>query len=289
MAEKSTDRPSVQSVNGNTELVQKIRSLESRIQELEARLPSVRCALLHRGFHIQTENPLDRVLLPPDPAHLPDYLRLLRRYSFRLLLRDVIAHKRSFHLEDLLHYCSKPKALWYVHQLELMGLVQCLGEQHWQLRAANPVLSFGETLEWYVAQVLEWEFAIPASWSVSIRQLTNGGDFDVLGVVDGRLLYVETKSSPPKNIHMEVVEGFARRLHALRPQLTIFLVDTHLRMEDKINKMLRAALFPSASSMPRTLALSRRVFRLAPGIYAMNTKPEIRKNLALCLRDALSG
>ena len=273
----------------STEILSRLQALEDRLRNLESQVPSVSRALLHRGFRVTSENSLEHVLLPADPDDLPDYLRLLKRYSFRLLLRDLIVHQRAFTLDQLVHYCSMPKARRYVAVLQRMRIVEQISSDSWALLSPTPIFSFGATLEWFVAQVLIHDFGVPASWNVSVSHLANGGDFDVLGVLDGRLLYVETKASPPRNLHIDVVQGFVQRLRTLRPDMAIFLVDTHLRLEDKINKMLRAALRTVQPFQATTVRLARGVFRLAPGVYAINSKPEIKKNLALCIRDFLAG
>ncbi len=66
-----------------------------------------------------------------------------------------------------------------------------------------------------------------------------GGDFDVIAAAEGKLVYLELKSSPPKNLTVAEVGAFFDRLQVLRPDLALFVVDTALRLSDKILPMLR--------------------------------------------------
>ena len=61
-----------------------------------------------------------------------------------------------------------------------------------------------------------------------------GGDYDVLSWVERNLLYLEVKSSPPKHIEGIEIGAFLDRIEALMPNFAILLVDTELRMKDKL-------------------------------------------------------
>ena len=272
-------------------VVSRAQHAESALEEIRLALPLPENILRQRGFRVLKANPVEHLLVPHDPQAVELYLRLLRRYSFRLFLRDAIRMRRDLTPEKLTHYCSARKARVYLEALAQMGLANPDGTGTWQLAASPSVRSFGDTLEWYVAQVLRRELAVPASWCVSLKDLERGGDFDVIGVFEGALLYVETKSSPPKNVHMDVISGFVGRIQVLRPDMAVLLMDTHLRMEDKINKMLRAAYRESLDTkdLPRTVGIARGVFRFGPGLYACNSKPDIRKNLLKCFQDYLQS
>jgi len=103
---------------------------------------------------------------------------------------------------------------------------------------------------------------------------------------------VETKSSPPKNIHQDVIAGFLNRINILQPDLAIFLVDTHLRLEDKINQMFKWELESrsgenfSRPTVPQRLR--KGVFHLGRDLYVINSKPDLTVNLRTCLRYFLN-
>jgi len=119
---------------------------------------------------------------------------------------------------------------------------------------------------------------------VEVQDLSPGGDFDVLAEVDHRLVYVEVKSSPPKGIHLPNVKGFLTRVKSLSPDLALFLVDTHLRMEDKINVLFQQAkgLFPE--EIESVQRVTRGVFQLGKRILTLNTKPNLVNNIRVCLK-----
>lgn len=248
---------------------------------------AIRTIISQRGLRYAGDSPLDNVLLPyplSDDA-CEEYLRFLKRYSFRLLLRDVIKFRTGFRAEDLLHYCSPRKASRYVAYLLRAGVI-CRGEGNTFCLRNQAVYSFGDTLEWYVAQLFAREFAGTVAWDLKVYDLPAGGDFDVVALLGGLLVYVETKSSPPKNIHQPVVEAFFARIEALAPDVAIFLVDTHLRLADKINKMVRYE-FRRRGGGQGAIALSclrRGVYAAASGLFIINSKPDLALNLRLCLR-----
>ena len=66
-----------------------------------------------------------------------------------------------------------------------------------------------------------------------------GGDLDVVAAAEGRLLYLEMKSSPPKHLAQDEVAAFFRRVRALRPHVAIFVMDTALRLSDKVSPCSR--------------------------------------------------
>lgn len=247
----------------------------------------IRTIINQRGLRYAGDSPVESVLLPAsqDPAALEEYLRYLKRYSFRILLRDVIKCRASFCAQDLLHYCSPRKAQRYLDYLQRAAIVEPTGTDSFRLRN-TAVYSFGDTLEWYVAQVFAHAFAATVAWDVKVYDLPAGGDFDVIATLGNLLIYVETKSSPPKNIHQPAVAAFFDRLEALAPDVGIFLVDTHLRLADKINKMVRHELKRRAGDRDGVglVQLRRGVYAASPGLFVINSKPDLTLNLRLCLR-----
>src|SRR5207302_1829795 len=82
------------------------------------------------------------------------------------------------------------------------GLEARVGRGAYRLRDAR-ISSFGGTLEWYVAEVLVREFGCAATWGLRIPRATHGGDYDVVACAEGEVIYVETKSAPPRQIIQE--------------------------------------------------------------------------------------
>lgn len=271
------------------EVLKRLQDLEERVSELEQRLQtSVIDILRQRGFVVDSFNPVAQVLLPHPRSgdRVERYCHLLHRYSFRILLRDVIRFRAGFRIEDLLHYCSQRKARRFVKDLVSLGIVEESGPGRYRLRNQQAT-SFGDTLEWYVAQTFEREFASPAVWGVKLRALESGGDYDVVARLGQHLVYVETKSAPPRNIEQPAITGFLKRLDDLQPDLAIFLEDTHLKMEIKINLMFESEREsqPGAGWLsPETKMLRRGVFQAGRRVFIINSKPSIIHNLRVCLR-----
>src|SRR5213076_3600199 len=150
------------------------------------------------------------------------------------------------------------------------------------------ISSFGGTLEWYVAHVLACEFGCAATWGLRIPHAAHGGDYDVLACVEGEVVYVETKSAPPRQIVQEEVGAFLDRVDTLRPDLALFLVDTTLRMRDKLVPLFAAETARRALAW-ETTRLERELWRVGPEVYLLNADPDLRRNLGACLAAHFRG
>lgn len=215
--------------------------------------------------------------LPPAPE--PDDVRafygLMKHYAFRLFLRDVIRFQEDLSLSALTHFVDEHTARVYVAALERLGMLVRDGER--MALPCGPVENFGATLEWFVARVLALEFAIPAVFGLRLVGTGYGGDYDVVGAMSGQLVYIETKSAPPKHIDDREVEVFLERLWALKPDLAVFLVDTNLRMLDRVVAMFGRAGVPCER-------LESEIFHTGHQVFVSNSKHELVANLRVCLR-----
>ncbi len=74
------------------------------------------------------------------------------------------------------------------------------------------------------------------------------------------------------------------RAGVLRPDLTLFVMDTALRLSDKVVPMLHAQLARRAG---RTVDAPRRIRReiwmLTSHLYAVNSRPDLVANVALAI------
>jgi len=267
--------------------------LERRLQRLAADLralrrataadpdAAVRFALRRRGLRWR-EGRTVGCLLPRGVRAQAEYHTLLRRYSFRLFLRDVIRHRQGFRLDDLVRYCSRATARTYLDWLVGHRMVAARAGG-FVLRAA--VSSFGPTLEWFVATALRDELGIASAANVRLEGAAGGGDFDVIGIAPEGCIYVEVKSSPPRNIDVAQARAFLRRVDVLRPLVAIFLNDTQLRMADKIVPLLAGEL----AARPAPAAVQRlrgEVFALGEGLFVANSDPDLVGNICACLAHA---
>jgi hypothetical protein len=243
---------------------------------------ALRRALRRRGLVLKNELHEGGVLPRAVVAQAEFYL-LLRHYSFRLFLRDVIKHREAFTLADLVRYCSPATARRYLEWLLQHRIVRRSGRA---FRLACEARSFGPTLEWFVAAVLEREYGIPCAWNVRLDAARGGGDYDVIGFQEGACVYIETKSSPPRNIECRQVRAFFDRLDTLRPQLAIFLNDTQLRMGDKIAVLFAEELQRRLGRAARQFPLRRlsgELFVIGDRLLIANSDPDLVGNLGMCL------
>ncbi len=267
-------------------LKEDIEELKREIKRIWAHLslggapPEV--ALKKRGFRLASSCPQAGLIYPQAEGEVEKFYEHMKRYSFRLLLRDIVKLANGFRKDDLTHYCSIEAVSTYLGFLLAAGIIEEKGKGVYGLL---PVVdNFGGTLEWFVAQVFQREFASPASWGIRLLETEQGGDYDVIAQVEGRIVYVEVKSSPPKNIYQEMVGEFLSRTQELRPNLAIFLTDTHLRLEDKINKLFKWELEKRGKGTVEMEKLREGIFSLGKGIMIINSKPDLVANLAFCLR-----
>ena len=267
MAAADTDRD---------ELMQ-LREEVARLRAEIARLaPPLDVLLRRRGFRVYKKEPAADLLLP-DARHLDAYVALLGKYSFRLFLRDAIKHQDRFTADLLTRYSTGRTVRSYISFLLASGLAEEARSAYRLVR--RPVTSFGPTLEWYVAELLKREFGAEVLWGVKFRRPKVGGDYDVLGRLDGALVYLEAKSSPPKQLTDSEVRAFLDRVEDLAPDLAIFLMDTELRMKDKLVPMFEQALAARSSAPPAVERLERELFSVRDRLFIVNAKESIGRNL----------
>jgi len=106
-----------------------------------------------------------------------------------------------------------------------------------------------------------------------------GGDYDVLAKLDGSLLYVEVKSSPPKQVTDSEIAAFLARVEDLSPEIAVFLMDTELRMKDKVVPMFEQALANRRGLPPAVVRIERELFHIQERIFIVNAKESIVRNL----------
>lgn len=246
-------------------------------------LISMEEVLRRRGIAVARSNPAHDLLFPPrlSARMLQRFYDLLKKYSFRLFLRDVITHRKKLVQNVLTRFCSRKTAEEYLEVLCQARIIQDNGRGKYRL--VRNLESFGPTLEWFVAQVFQREFSSPALWGVRLLDMAPGGDYDVLSLVEGDLLYVEVKSSPPKHIEQGEIASFLDRVGELIPNAALFLVDTELRMKDKIVVMFEDEYRRRGKTVhPRRLV--DELFLCEDRIFLVNSRPGLVSSLGRCLR-----
>ena len=278
-----------------SDLRNQLEELRARIETLHEDLISDESNFIHRlkgrGLKIHRRSAQERLLIPPDlsPALTTEFYEKMKKYSFRLFLRDLVRTRSSFRPHDLTQYCSSRIAAEYTRFLNKAGTVVARGADRYAL-SRQDIPSFGPTLEWFVAEMFRREFASPAISGVHFKDTGTGGDYDVLALWEGRLVYAEVKSSPPKSIEDPEINAFFSRLDDLIPDVAFFFNDTHLRMKDKIIRIFRERITKlSEGMMPAGSPerLSDEIYHVDHWIYVLNSKRDIVTNFSLGLRDHL--
>jgi len=210
----------------------------------------------------------------------------LGHYAFRLFLRGAIQKAEGFRPEEATQYLERAQARACAESLVGLGLAKRLARGCYRL--VWPAKSFGGTLEWYVARELNRRFGLDVATSVRLHARGVGGDLDVVAAAEGKLAYLELKSSPPKNLSVREVAAFFDRVLLLRPDLTLFVVDTALRLSDKVLPMLVAELEHRRGETklaPRRL--ERELWALTPHLYAVNGRPDLMTNIGRAIAEGL--
>lgn len=254
-----------------------LRKEVRRLREsLNLLTPGIDVILKRRGFHIYKKEPAEDLLLP-GKGFIDAYYGMLHKYSFRLFLRDIIKHQDFFTLEKVTRYTSLAVAKEYLSYLTEIGLVEIKNKGY--SLVSRPVKSFGETLEWYVAEVFRREFCTEAVWGVKFKRPRVGGDYDVIAKINGSIFYVEVKSSPPRQIYDTEIAAFLDRTQDLSPELSVFLMDTELRMKDKIVPMFEDELNKRGQGLPEVKKMEKELFEIGDRIFIINAQDTIVRNL----------
>jgi len=253
---------------------------------------SVERMLKMRGIEIFRKNPTDRLFFPPDLSspYKTRFYEMMKKYSFRLVLRDMVKHQDRFRIQDLTHYCSPKAAQDYCQLLYEMGAIKKNGRGIYRTWV-SPLFSFGPTLEWFIAEMFRREFSSSAIYGVSVKKTPSGGDYDVIASWNQRVVYVEVKSSPPKGVESSEVSTFFSRIEDLLPEVAILFNDTQLRMKDKLVVMFEEELEKRYGQKSKTLYPVERVieelFHVRHRIFIVNSKKDVVENFKICLRHYL--
>jgi hypothetical protein len=226
------------------------------------------------------------VIKPREASQVEVYYQRLKRYSFRLVLRDLIARPGT-EPERLTRFCSSATIRTHLAYLSNVGLIEPW--EHGHRLVISPVRSFGETLEWFVAKLLEEEYSAETLWGVRVKGREPGGDYDVLARIEHELVYVEMTASPPKHIYQHDVGSFFDRIVHVAPHVAIFFVDTELRMTDKLVPLFEAELRKRHGARARmrfpVTRLRGELYHVNHRVFLINSKRDPATNFRACLRD----
>ncbi len=209
----------------------------------------------------------------------------LRHYAFRLFLRGAILNPDGFAPEEATRYLAADRARDAAEDLVALGLAERLGHGRYRLR--HRARSFGGTLEWWLARELRERLGLEVEIGVRSGARGVGGDLDVVAAGEGKLIYLETKSSPPKHLTPGELVSFLARVRAVRPDVALLVVDTALRLSDKVLPMLVEAAASAGASLPAPHRLLRETWALGPHLYAVNAREDLADNVCRAIAEGI--
>jgi len=268
-----------------TDPASEIKRLKEEIKKLKRLIssqpPDLKTMLKRRGFYIYKKEPRDDLFLPNKTSMRRQFYERLKKYSFRLFLRDVIKHQESFTIEDVTRYATREVTQQYIKFLLRAGVAEEIDKTYRLIH--TPIKSFGETLEWFMARLLEKEFGAETIWGVKFKRPKVGGDYDLIAKIDSSMLYMEIKSSPPKQIYDNEITAFLDRVIDLSPDVSIFFLDTELRMKDKMVPMFEAELKRRYKKPLLVERIERELFHINRKVFIINSKESIEANIRTVL------
>lgn len=244
--------------------------------------------LARRGLRPRTPKP--NLPFPPDlGGEAAERLsKLLGHYAFRLFLRGAIQKSEGFAADEATRYVKGAPARTFADALVDLGIAKRIADDRYRL--ARRATTFGPTLEWYLARELERRLRFDVVTGVKFHATGIGGDLDVVAAAEGKLVYLELKSSPPKHLSEDEVRAFVDRVGLLRPDITLFVMDTALRLSDKVLPMLHLELTRRAGESAVTpRRIKRELWALTPHLYAVNSRPDLMANIALAIAKGLAA
>ena len=241
--------------------------------------------LRRRGLHPR----LSRPDLPFDPG-LPEesldaIASRLGHYAFRLFLRGAILAAADFLPAETSRYLGAVQAEAMAEDCVALGLAERRLRGRYRLRTR--ARSFGGTLEWWVARELSARLGLEAEIGVRSGAPGVGGDLDLVAAAEGKLLYVELKSGPPKHLTDAEVRSFLLRLRAVRPDVALLAIDTSLRLSDKVLPMVERALERSGGVEATPRRLLRETWAITPHLYLVSAKESLIDNACRALAEGL--
>ena len=242
-------------------------------------------AEIARALHLRGYDPVAGVAGAPPPlleglasSAQAAFYTWMKRYSFRLCFRDLVIQGPARVRRGRKFY-SPEKAEQY---LAVLGRI--FGAAGLKRLQEHPLDNLGELLEWLIAEVMARELGVPSLRGVKIKNSDLSGDLDLVALLEGGLMVVEVKSSPPKHIHLPEVQAFVGRLFTLGPRCAALVEDTHLRMKDKLVPLVEEALTLQLGAPAALNRLEGEVFTWGGGLAVLNSKPDLAHNLQRVFR-----
>jgi hypothetical protein len=228
-----------------------------------------------------------QTLIPPqmEEKTAERFSEWLGHYAFRLFLRGAIQKSEGFHPGETTKYLTEDQSLRYAEVLVDLGLAEESSSGWYKLKFATR--SFGGILEWYVGRELALRYGFDVATGVKLHIRGGGGDLDVVAAAEGKLVYLEMKSAPPKNLSIGEISAFWTRITLLRPDLSLFVVDTALRLTDKVIPMLLETSRSRGHNELQPKRIAAQTWALTPYIYAVNGSRDLMINIGNAIAAGL--
>ena len=240
--------------------------------------------LRRRGLAPSLSRP-DLPFDPGDEATAAAMAERLEHYAFRLFLRGAILRPDGFSPADATRYVPAAPARELAEACVAMGIAARLPRGRYRL--LRKARSFGGTLEWWLARSLRERLALEVASGVRTGAAGVGGDLDVVAACEGKLVYLEAKSSPPKHITAAELRAFLRRVRAVRPDVAVFVVDTALRLSDKLLPMFAGALEAEGAAARAPRRLVRETWALGPHLFLASAREDLLANVERAIAEGL--
>ena len=209
----------------------------------------------------------------------------LGHYAFRLFLRGAIQSADGFLPAAATRYLTRAQSRNYAEALVALGLGEKISRSRYRLKGT--AWSFGETLEWYVGRELEKRFGFSVATGIELHIRGGGGDLDVVAAAEGKLIYMELKSSPPKNLAVNEFAAFCDRMNLLRPDISLFVVDTALRLSDKVLPMLVEEFRRHGYVISRPRQIGAQLWAMTPHVYVVSGRRDLMANISKAIAAGL--
>jgi hypothetical protein len=241
--------------------------------------------LVRRG--LRPETPATDLHFPCETdENVADRLAVwLGHYAFRLFLRGAIRKADGFLPSQTTRYLTQNQSREYAETLVGLGLAVKGPQGRYRLKWAPA--SFGGTLEWYVGRELRRRYGFDVATGIKLHVHGTGGDLDVVAAAEGKLIYLELKSSPPRNLSPGEAAAFCDRILLLRPDLSIFVVDTALRLSDKVLPLLLDAFRLHGHGDIKPGRIAAQLWALTPHIYVVNGSRDLMANIGKVIAAGL--
>ena len=86
---------------------------------------------------------------------------------------------------------------------------------------------------------------------------------------------------------MTEVSAFFDRVRLVRPNVALFVVDTALRLSDKVVPMLTDELARRSETVPAPCRVESELWTLGRHLYVVNSRPDLMTNIGRVIADAL--